>query len=151
MLVADIIKEKDDRVVSVAPNTKISTVAHILRQEDIGAVLVTTEDKNLLGIISERDIVSGIDEHGPTITELHCSKLMTSPVSTCNTQTRTDTLMKQMLSERIRHVPVVNGGKLLGIVSIGDVVKNVVAESGLLKDVYEKQVITLEDWATEDN
>ena len=147
MLVADIIKDKGDRVVSVTDDTSISEVVRVLRHENVGALMIANKNEELLGIISERDIVRGLNEHGSKILELRASELMTTPVSTCSTQVRTEELMKRMLSERIRHIPVVNKETLLGIVSIGDVVSSVVTELGMLRDVYEKEVVKSEDWS----
>ncbi|MGI9382959.1 MAG: CBS domain-containing protein [Methyloligellaceae bacterium] len=151
MLVAEILEDKGDRVVSTPPDTKVSEIARTLRQEGIGAALVTGADGKLLGIISERDVVHGIAEHGPPTLEMSVSDLMTSTVITCTPETKTEELMEQMLSARVRHLPVVQNGKLQGIVSIGDVVKNVVSELGWIKDALEQQVVKSAAWATDED
>lgn len=151
MLVAEILEDKDDRVVSIRPDTKVLEVARILRQEALGAALVTSADRELLGIISERDIVNGVAQHGQATLEMSVSDLMTNAVITCTPQTKTEELMERMLSDRIRHLPVIQEDELLGVVSIGDVVKNVVAELAWIKNALEQQVITSAAWATDED
>ena len=151
MLVAEILEDKDDRVVSIRPDTKVLEVTRILRQEAIGAALVTSADRELLGIISERDIVNGIAQHGQATLEMSVSDLMTSAVITCTPQTKTEELMERMLSDRIRHLPVIQEDELLGVVSIGDVVKNVVTELKWIKNALEQQVIISAGWATDED
>ncbi len=146
MRVADIIKEKGDRVLSVPPETTISQIAHELKRENIGALMIAGDNGQLLGVVSERDIVRGIVELGTEVLDKPASDLMNHPVVTCTPLTRTEELMKRMLDDRIRHMPVVNKDTLLGVVSIGDVVKSVVKEFGLLRDVFEKEVVKSEDW-----
>ena len=80
-----------------------------------------------------------------------CSDLMSSPVESCTTNTATEDLMKQMLSKKIRHLPVVEKNELLGIVSIGDVVNSVVAELEQTKNILEQQVIRSAAWATDED
>ena len=104
MQVKSILKAKGTRVITVAPHTTIDALAHRLRLENIGAVVVSSDGVTVDGIISERDVLRGLAEHG--------TELLVMPVEALMTQ------------KRIRHLPVVNGDRLVGIVSIGDVVKN---------------------------
>ncbi|MGI9351283.1 MAG: CBS domain-containing protein [Rhizobiaceae bacterium] len=150
MSVTELLKSKGNRLVSIPPDFTVAQVASLLRNERIGAALVKN-DNTILGIISERDIVFGLDKHGQSVTEMTCSELMSSPVQTCTTETPTEDLMKQMLSKKIRHIPVVEKNELLGIVSIGDVVNSVVAELERTKDILEQQIIRSAAWATDED
>ncbi len=100
----------------------------MLASKRIGAVVVTGADGELLGILSERDIIRAIGEHGGGALDKPVSKFMTAKVVTCSMATTFDHLMQMMTAGRFRHVPVVEHGKLMGIISIGDVVKARVAE-----------------------
>jgi len=151
LLVAEILDEKGGRVVSIRPDKPVLDVVGVLQTERIGAALVSAEDGKLLGIISERDIVRGIAERGATTLEVPASDLMTSDVITCTPDMNTEELMGQMLDKRIRHFPVVKEGELLGIVSIGDVVKNVVTELAWIKNALEQQVVKSAAWATDED
>jgi CBS domain-containing protein len=131
MKVAEILKQKGQEVVSVRPNELISTLSHRLRLARIGAMVVLGEDGVLAGIISERDIVHGIAEHGAHCLELTVAALMTKRVITCTPEDSVTRIAQMMTENRIRHLPVVQGGKLVGVVSVGDVVKNRLEEMSL--------------------
>jgi len=125
MLVKQIFKQKEDgRIVTVQPGETVATAAEVLKRENIGAVMVSGPDGALSGILSERDIVRAMPEHGPDIFKLKVEQLMTRDVVTCSSEERVNDLRKKMTAGRFRHVPVVDDGKLVGIVSIGDLVKN---------------------------
>ncbi|MGY8991663.1 MAG: CBS domain-containing protein [Rhodospirillales bacterium] len=127
MRVANILTVKDDDVISVAPDTSIVNVAKILKSKRIGAILVM-EAGSIAGIISERDIARGLPDYGEKILTMPVSDLMTKKVTTCNSDASIDEIMEMMTENRIRHLPVVDDGKLVGFISIGDVVKNRVEE-----------------------
>ncbi len=95
-----------------------------LRLEHIGAIVITGEDRRIEGILSERDIVEGLTEHGAAVIDLPVSALMSHNVRTCRPDAEIRDVMRLMTLHRIRHVPVVENGALRGIVSIGDVVKS---------------------------
>jgi CBS domain-containing protein len=124
MLVKQIFKQKDDRIITVQPDDTVATAAEILKRENIGAVMVSEPGSELAGILSERDIVRAIPEHGPNLFDLTVAQLMTREVVTCSSEDRVHDLMKKMTAGRFRHLPVVDDGKLTGIISIGDVVKS---------------------------
>ncbi len=124
MLVSRIFKEKGDRLVTARPDDTIATAAETLKRERIGALMVMDERGELAGIISERDIVRAMPEHGPELFGLSVDKLMTREVVTCGPGDRVHEIMKNMTSGRFRHMPVIDDGKLVGIISIGDVVKS---------------------------
>ena len=125
MKVASILKSKGSSVATTPPSTTIFTVTWDLKLKGIGALVVSDDDGDtVLGLISERDIVRGLTEHGPKLLALPVSQVMTSSVITCTPDDSITTVMGRMTRYRIRHIPVVDGGRLCGIVSIGDVVKH---------------------------
>jgi CBS domain-containing protein len=124
MLVSQIFKDKGDRIVTARPDDTIATAVEILKRERIGAVMVLDAAGALAGILSERDIVRAMPEHGPGLFDLPVERLMTREVVTCGPEDRVHEIMKNMTAGRFRHMPVKDGGKLVGIISIGDVVKN---------------------------
>ena len=124
MLVKQIFKLKDDRIITVKPGDTVATAAEILKRENIGALMVSGPNGELAGILSERDIVRAMPEHGPDLFALTVEQLMTRDVITCSSEDRVHDLMKKMTAGRFRHMPVVDGGNLAGIISIGDLVKS---------------------------
>jgi CBS domain-containing protein len=127
--VSDVLKEKGHHLVTVAPEETVASVARILTHNRIGAVPVTEQPGRLAGIISERDIIRGISEHGETALTLPAASLMTREVRTCSPGDAIVELMEVMTNQRIRHLPVLQDGSLQGIISIGDVVKQRLAEA----------------------
>ena len=140
MKVEAILQTKGSRVVTVAPETPIATVIYMLRRERIGAMPVSPDGNEVLGIVSERDIVWGLAEHGTQIVDWQVTRLMTHPVKTCKPGDTIKSVMAEMTRSRLRHLPVIEGGRLLGIVSIGDVVKNrldeLELEASVMRDAY---------------
>ena len=127
--VSDVLKQKGSRVVTVAPGQTIASLVEVLTQNRIGAAPVTNDAGGLIGIISERDVVRGIVEHGGGVLTRVVEQLMTREVKTCAPDDAIIELMAIMTNQRIRHLPVVEGGALCGLVSIGDVVKQRLAEA----------------------
>ncbi len=109
-----------------------------MKDKRIGALVVSADDTKVLGIISERDIVIGLADHGAGFLEMRVDELMTRDVITCAPTDRTGQLMAKMTDRRIRHLPVIDSGALCGIVSIGDVVKvrldEIESEANALRD-----------------
>jgi CBS domain-containing protein len=128
MLVKSILVGKRDRVVTIEPTADLTAAANLLAERRIGAVVILGADHRIIGILSERDIVRALAEHGPTVLNEPVSKVMTRDVKTCSENDIVDGLMARMTTGKFRHMPVVEQGKLIGIVSIGDVVKNRVEE-----------------------
>ena len=128
MNVAQLLGDKGHDVVSVQPHRTLAEAVKILSERRIGAVVVTGADGALVGILSERDIIRAMGESGASALEGPVSRIMTSKVVTCRPQTSIDELMEIMTSGRFRHIPIVENGRIAGIVSIGDVVKHRVAE-----------------------
>jgi CBS domain-containing protein len=122
MILAAILKSKGASVLSVTPATRISDVIKMLAEKRIGAVLVC-EAGQVAGILSERDIVRTLDEHAGATFEMTAEQLMTRSPKMASPETTVAQAMEMMTDGRFRHLPVVVGGKLVGLVSIGDVVK----------------------------
>ena len=121
--VSSVLKHKGHDVVRVAPHQTVASVVKVLTQNRIGAVPVINETGQLVGIISERDIIRGISEYADAVLTLPAEQLMTREVKTCSSEDQLVDLMEVMTLQRIRHLPVIENGALHGIVSIGDVVK----------------------------
>jgi CBS domain-containing protein len=129
--VLDVLEQKGRGVVSVAPEQTVASVAQVLTENHIGAAPVIDQRGGLAGIISERDIVRGLSRHGPVALTLPAAQLMTTEVRTCSPGDAIVQLMEIMTNQRIRHLPVIENNALQGIVSIGDVVKQRLAEAQL--------------------
>ena len=128
MHVAAILKEKGRAVETAGLQTTVMDVAARLSARRIGAIVITAADGSIAGIISERDVIRVIGQHGASALDWPVSEAMTRAVQTCRESDTIDTLMSVMTARRFRHLPVLENGRLAGIVSIGDVVKHRVAE-----------------------
>ena len=122
-MISQILKNKGSDVVSVAPGDSVLSAARVLTERRIGAALVRDAAGALLGIVSERDIVRGMAEQGQGTTQLPVEKLMTRDLVTVTPHTSVGEAMGLMTRRRVRHLPVLENGRLLGLVSIGDLVK----------------------------
>lgn len=131
MNVATILKSKGRTVATMKPSAPMSEVAEMLSTRKIGAIVVVADQGRLAGIISERDLVRAIAERGASALTLPVEDFMTRTIVTCNEGTSVDELMELMTNGRFRHVPVVEAEALVGIVSIGDVVKHHLADMAL--------------------
>jgi CBS domain-containing protein len=123
MFVSDILSQKGGLVFSVTAGTSVAEVAQQLSVRRIGSVLVLNDESSVLGIVSERDLVRALATQGAKALELEAQQVMTREVVTCDPDDSIDEVMQTMTSGRFRHLPVVRHGELLGLVSIGDVVK----------------------------
>lgn len=123
MIVKQILEAKGGDVATAAPSATIAHVVAMLAKRRIGAVVITGPDDRIVGIASERDVVRALDGEGPSVLESPVSTIMTRTVATCSQEASIADLMRQMTDGKFRHLPVVVGGKLAGIISIGDVVK----------------------------
>lgn len=151
MQVSEILAGKGSRVISIGPTDTVRDLASVLRREGIGAAVVKGNGKDLAGIVSERDIVASIAEHGPAALEMHAADLMNRSVITCTPESGTEELMEQMLMSQIRHLPVVKGDALVGMISVGDVVRAVLAELKWMTKVLQDQVVTAAAWSTDED
>jgi CBS domain-containing protein len=123
MLVSDILKTKGNNVVTVAPDTPVGAAVSTLAEKRIGCIVVTTDGGALAGILSERDVVRMLARQGGDVLDEPVSALMTAKVVTCTPSQTIAQVMEMMTSGRFPHVPVMEEGRLAGMVSIGDVVK----------------------------
>jgi CBS domain-containing protein len=124
MNVNAILRTKGTKVVTARPQWTVSVLAEELRKEGIGALVVSEDDAAILGIVSERDIVRGLADYGAAVLERKVSDIMHREVVTITGEDDIEDVMGKMTRHRIRHLPVVDGGRLCGIISIGDVVKH---------------------------
>ena len=129
MFVSDILAQKGGLVYTVTPGTTVGQVLQQLSTRRIGAVLVIDRLDRVAGIVSERDIVHALATHGAPAVDLEAAQVMTRNVVTCDPDDSIDQVMESMTQGRFRHLPVVQRGELLGLVSIGDVVKARLAEA----------------------
>ena len=122
MRIADVLKAKGAVVATIAPDMAVRDLLASLVSRNIGAMVVI-DSAGVVGIVSERDVVRRLHEHGADLLDRPVSDIMTSRVITCTPTETVDSLSGLMTTNRVRHVPVVEDGRLIGIVSIGDVVK----------------------------
>ena len=123
MFVSDILSHKGGLVYTVTPGTSVAQVVQQLATRRVGCVLVMDDHDSLAGIISERDLVRVISQHGSDALHTEVKHVMTRQVVTCDPDDSIDHVMAAMTRGRFRHMPVVRHGELLGLISIGDVVK----------------------------
>ena len=124
MTISIILASKGREVVTIAPSASLASAVGLLVEKRIGAVLILGADRRVVGILSERDVVRALAERGAGALEEPVSQTMTRKVSTCNENESVFNIMERMTDGKSRHVPVVDQGQLVGIVSIGDVVKH---------------------------
>jgi CBS domain-containing protein len=122
VLISEVLQRKGNAVATVAPTATITEVLEALAQHSVGALVVSTDGKNVDGIISERDVVRTIAADGRDAVDRTAAEVMTREVVTCSKSATIEQLMTEMTERRFRHVPVTEDGQLVGIVSIGDVV-----------------------------
>ncbi len=124
MTVRAILDAKGSDVVTIGPTTDVASAAKLLAERRIGSLVVTGPDRRVVGIVSERDVIRVLAARGPAALDLSLTEIMTRKVVTCSTADTISSIMEIMTSGKFRHVPVVEQGRLAGIVSIGDVVKH---------------------------
>ena len=139
MIVKHILLGRRGNVVTIEPTADLAAVVKLLAERRIGAVVILGADHRIAGILSERDIVRVLAERGPTVLNDPVGQVMTRDVQTCSEDDTIESLMGRMTTGKFRHMPVVEQGKLVGIVSIGDVVKSRVEE-------IEHDAATLRDY-----
>ena len=128
MNVREIISVKGREVVTIDPNANLATAAKVLAERRIGALVVTGPEDRIVGILSERDIVTALAKCGIDALETKITKVMTRKITTCSLSDTISSIMESMTAGKFRHVPVVEQGRLAGIISIGDVVKHRLTE-----------------------
>ncbi|HEY4920359.1 MAG TPA: CBS domain-containing protein [Xanthobacteraceae bacterium] len=128
MTVKAILSRKGTNVVTADPNASLGEAVKTLAAHRIGAIVVTGADRRIVGILSERDIVRVLAEKGPSALDAPIAEAMTRKVTTCAAGDTVSELMERMTEGKFRHLPVVEQGRLTGIISIGDIVKSRVQE-----------------------
>jgi CBS domain-containing protein len=141
MSVTDILRKKGSGVTTVRPNESAQAFARRLQTERIGAMVVSNADGSMAGIISERDLAYGLAAHGTNLANVAVSELMTKAVITCSPTDSVSEITNVMTQRRIRHLPVMDGHKLVGIVTIGDVLKHRLDEMQLEANVLRDYAI----------
>jgi len=142
MLVHQILKSKpDDAVVTVPPGTLVSKAAKMLAERKIGTVVVSKDGSVADGILSERDIVRVLASQGGSILLEPVERFMTKKLVTCTREDSADHALEKMTSGRFRHMPVVESGQLIGLITLGDVVKARLAELAMEKDALQGMIM----------
>ncbi|WP_299789788.1 CBS domain-containing protein [uncultured Marivita sp.] len=142
MQVHHILKSKaTDAVVTVTSGTTISDVAKILSEKRIGTVVISNDGETALGILSERDIVRELANRGATCLTDTVDTYMTTQLVTCGRNDDADHILSQMTEGRFRHMPVVEDGKLVGLITIGDVVKARLTELSMERNALEGMIM----------
>ncbi|RDH80216.1 CBS domain-containing protein [Mycolicibacterium moriokaense] len=140
MRIADVLRTKGAAVATITPETSVSGLLNELNLHNIGAMVVVSPD-GVVGIVSERDVVRNLHEHGGDLLRKPVSEIMTTMVATCSPTDTVDHLTGLMTTKRVRHIPVIENGRLVGIVSIGDIVKQRMEE-------LESEQRALQDYIT---
>jgi CBS domain-containing protein len=128
MIVKSIIDIKGRDVLTMEPNATLDAAAKLLAERRIGAVVVIGAEDRVVGILSERDIVRAVAERGTGAMQEQVAQIMTRKVATCTLDESIHSIMERMTAGKFRHVPVIENGRLAGIISIGDVVKHRIVE-----------------------
>jgi CBS domain-containing protein len=123
MRLSEVLRSKGDKVVTVSPDTDVTSLLAVLAEHRIGAAVVSHDGRAVDGIVSERDVVRAVSDRGPSVLSEPVSAICTNEVHTSPPDAQVIDLLRLMTDRRIRHVPVVQDGTLRGIVSIGDLVK----------------------------
>ena len=140
MNVAAILSAKGNTVEVVGPDTPITVAVHRMATRNIGSLVVVGPDDQLVGVVGERDIVKALEHHGVRFSDLRVRDVVNAGVATCTVTDDLSEVMRRMTATRSRHMPVLEGNQVVGLVSIGDVVKHRLGELELethvLRDVY---------------
>ena len=140
MRIGDVLRAKPHReVVTIAPGAGVRELVAALAEHNVGALVVSSDGTTVEGIVSERDVVRHLHSDG-TVVNNTVAGIMTPGVVTCEEDTTVETLMRTMTERRVRHVPVLHGGVLVGIISIGDVVKHRIDQLEFERDQLDSYV-----------
>lgn len=141
MLVQQILKAKSGGdVVTIAPGASVAEAAKLLSERRIGALVVSPDGKSVHGILSERDIVRELGRTGPACMSQDVDSLMTAEIVSCGLSDSSDAVLGKMTEGRFRHMPVIEGGAMVGLISIGDVVKAQLQKLEMEKDALEGMI-----------
>lgn len=142
MLVQQILRSKaDDGVVTISPKKTVADAVDLLSSRRIGAVIVSLGGKDVAGILSERDIVRELGRRGVSCLSDQVDSMMTSKIVSCTVDDIADTVLERMTQGRFRHMPVMQGDEMVGLISIGDVVKARLSELSMERDALQDMVM----------
>ncbi|SDF88519.1 CBS domain-containing protein [Sulfitobacter delicatus] len=142
MLVSQILKTKpDDKVVTTKPGLSVSEAAKMLSEKKIGTLVISADGKTPDGILSERDIVRELGRQGAGCLQQSVESMMTTKLVTCSRDDRSDAILQKMTDGRFRHMPVLEDGELVGLISLGDVVKAQLQELSMEKQALEGMIM----------
>ena len=142
MLVKQILRNKDSQsVLTIAPGSTVEAAAKLLSEKRVGAVVVSDDGSTVAGILSERDIVRELGKRGTACMADKVDALMTREVYGCGPEDSTDIVLQTMTTKRFRHLPVMEDGKMIGLISIGDVVAARMSELQLEKDALTGMIM----------
>ncbi|MCO6382393.1 MAG: CBS domain-containing protein [Vannielia sp.] len=142
MLVQQILKDKGEGgVLCVKPGSAVSEAAKMLSEKRVGSVIVSADGKTADGILSERDIVRELGRRGPGCLSDVVDDLMTKKLITCSKEETALSVLEKMTEGRFRHMPVLEGGEMIGLISIGDVVKARLSELSMEKNALEGMIM----------
>lgn len=142
MTVAKILRSKGTGdVVTLPPEKKVADAAIVLSEKRIGTVVISDDGETALGILSERDIVREIGRRGAACLDDTVEMMMTSKLVTCERSDRADEILQKMTEGRFRHMPVLDEGKMIGLITLGDVVKYRLSELSMEKDALEGMIM----------
>jgi len=142
MTVKAILSRKGNEVITIEPTVTLSAAVQVLAERRIGAVLVVGDDGQVAGILSERDIVRALAQRGPGALQEAVGQVMTRKVVTCSESDTVAEIMERMTKGKFRHLPVIERGKLAGVVSIGDVVKYRLEEMEHESNALKEYILT---------
>lgn len=147
MHVRDLLKQKEATVISVGPDTNVSTAAHRMMRHNVGGLPVIGTVGQLVGFVAERDVVRAIDDHADDVRQLAVERIMQRPPATCTLEDALRDVMARMTRNRLRHLVVLEGDRIAGVISVGDLVKHrleqLETEAGVLRDyVAARRAIT---------
>ena len=141
MLVSQILKSKPEgAVITVPPGTTVAEAVETLSARRIGALIVSVDGRQVSGILSERDVVRELGRRGPSCLAETVDNMMTAKIVSCGSHDRTDDVLQKMTDGRFRHMPVMDGDQMVGLISIGDVVKARLMELSADKDALEGMI-----------
>ncbi|MBE2275397.1 MAG: CBS domain-containing protein [Rhodobacteraceae bacterium] len=140
MLVSQILKSKTPGVATIDPGASVSDAVAALSGRRIGALVVSSDGQTALGILSERDIVRELGQNGAACLSAKVDEIMTRNPVSCQPGDMADVVLQKMTDGRFRHLPVVDGGRMVGLISIGDVVKARLDELNVEKDALEGMI-----------
>jgi len=142
VLVSQILKTKpDDKVVTTKPGLTVSEAAKMLSEKKIGTLVISADGKTPDGILSERDIVRELGRQGAGCLQQSVESMMTTELVTCSRDDRSDAILQKMTDGRFRHMPVLEDGELVGLISLGDVVKAQLQELSMEKQALEGMIM----------